>query len=174
MSDDFQEILAPPTQSHTVTVHQVLYGPQIPPQQRIFLYSANEWEGFIQEWAYHCLKKLYTQVQRFTGSGDLGIDIAGFTDPQKLRGVWYSYQCKHYDHSLQPVDVWPEIGKILWYTFKGEYKVPRRYYFIAPRGVGTLLAKYLADSEAWPFDIPESDGDPCGGERALCLFAFVM
>ena len=74
----------------------------------------------------------YKQVQRFSGAGDMGIDVAGFVDDKRLQGVWDNYQCKHYDHALKPSDVWAEFGKIIWYSFKGEYTAPRRYYFVAP------------------------------------------
>ena len=63
---------------------------------------------------------------------------------QKLLGVWDNYQCKRFlNRPIYPSDAWPEIGKILWYSFKGDYRAPRRYYFVAPRGVGTTLAGYL-------------------------------
>lgn len=148
MNDDFAEVLAPPAPLHQVTADQILHGPAIPPQQRIQLYSADEWEVFVQEWAHHCLKSQYLQVQRFSGAGDRGIDIAGFTDAKKLLGIWDNYQCKRFlGHAVYPRDAWSEIGKILWYSFKGHYVAPRRYYFVAPHGVGTTLAGYLANSE---------------------------
>jgi hypothetical protein len=146
MEDEFQDILPPPAPAGAATVEQVLQGIRIPAQQQILLYSAGQWELFIQEWAHFCLKKLYKQVQRFSGAGDRGIDVAGFKDAKKLQGIWDNYQCKHYDHPLRPTDAWPELGKILWYTFNKEYKTPRQYYFVAPRGVGTKLAGYLADT----------------------------
>jgi hypothetical protein len=65
---------------------------------------------------------------------------------KKLLGVWDNYQCKHYDHALYPSDALPEIGKLLWYTFKDEFAVPRRYYFVAPKGVGTTLNGLLANA----------------------------
>ena len=102
----------------------------------------------MQEWAHYCLKSQYVQVQRFSGSGDRGIDIAGFADANKLAGVWDNYQCKHYDHALYPSDAWPEIAKVLGYTFNNQFAVPRRYFFVAPRGAGTTLAGYLANANA--------------------------
>ena len=147
MSNGFREIAPPATPSSTVTADQVIHGPQIPPQQRILLYSPAEWEGFTEEWVHFCLKKQYVQVQRFTGAGDRGIDIAGFTDAEKLLGVWDNYQCKRYlEHAVYPSEAWPEIGKILWYSFTKEYLAPRRYYFVAPHGVGTTLAGYLGNA----------------------------
>jgi len=146
MSDGFTDIVPPTARTDTVTADQVVHGPSIPPQQRILLYSAEEWEGFVEEWAHFVLKSLYVQVQRFSGAGDRGIDIAGFADAQKLQGVWDNYQCKRYlGHALYPSEAWPEIGKILWHSFNKEYRAPRRYYFVAPHGVGTTLAGLLAN-----------------------------
>ena len=34
----------------------------------------------------------------------------------------------------------------MWYTLKGEYRVPRRYYFVAPKKAGTSLAALLANA----------------------------
>src|SRR4051794_21560641 len=83
MSDGFADIAPPIERPNTVSAEQIAHGPPIPPQQRILLYSAEEWERFIEEWAHFDLKSVYIQVQRFSGSGDRGIDIAGFTDGQK-------------------------------------------------------------------------------------------
>jgi hypothetical protein len=146
MSDGFKDITAPAASATAATADQITHGPSIPPQQRILLYSAEEWEGFIEEWAFYALNQIYVHVQRFTGAGDRGIDIAGYTDAQKLQGVWDNYQCKRYlDHAIYPSEAWPEIGKILWHSFNKEYRPPRRYYFVAPHGVGTTLAGYLAN-----------------------------
>ncbi|HYW37361.1 MAG TPA: ABC-three component system protein [Terriglobales bacterium] len=146
MSDGFTDIALPVAPASAVTADQVTHGPSIPPQQRILLYSAAEWEGFIEEWAHFALKGLYVQVQRFTGAGDRGIDIAGFADAQKLLGAWDNYQCKRFlGHAIYPSEAWPEIGKILWHSFNKEYRAPRRYYFVAPHGVGTTLASLLAN-----------------------------
>lgn len=129
-----------------VTLAQVVHGPSIPPQQRLLTYSSEQWEDFVHEWVHYCLKKSYQQVQRFSGAGDMGIDVVGFQDDQRLNGVWDNYQCKHYDHALTPTDVWPEFGKIVWYSFKGEYTAPRRYYFASPWGAGTKLSRLLGNA----------------------------
>jgi hypothetical protein len=65
---------------------QVQVGMRFPPQQHILLYSAEQWEELVEEWAYFCLKKQYKKVRRFSGAGDRGIDIAGFTDRRRLQG----------------------------------------------------------------------------------------
>ncbi|MCG3193035.1 MAG: hypothetical protein DIJKHBIC_02284 [Thermoanaerobaculia bacterium] len=140
-----QHITAPIPPVTPPSAGAILHGPQIPPQQRILLYSPDEWEDFVHEWAYFCLKRLYLQVERVGGAGDRGIDIIGFTDTQKLQGVWDNYQCKHYDHPLWPADASPELGKLLWYTFQKAYLPPRHYFFVSPRGVGTTLSGLLSD-----------------------------
>lgn len=145
MAADWTDITEP-ARSFSVTAATVMHGPVIPPQQQLLLYSPDQWEDFVQEWVHYCLKEQYIQVQRFTGSGDRGIDIAGFADCNKLQGVWDNYQCKHYDNALRPSNVWVEIGKIIWYSFKNEYTSPRRYYFVAPKGTGTSLTALLADA----------------------------
>lgn len=146
MTAHFKDIAAPVTTTAPLSADQAVAGPRIPPQQQILLYSPEQWEAFIEEWAHYCLKKNYIKVQRASGAGDKGVDVAAFADANLLGGVWDNYQCKHYDHALYPSDAWPEIGKILWYSLSGAYKAPRRHYFVAPRGVGTTLAGYLGDA----------------------------
>ena len=120
----------------------VSYGQPISPQQRILLYSSDEWENFILEWV-HYQKTIYSQVLRQTGSGDMGIDVAGYTDEQGVFGVWDNFQCKHYANPLSVADACKEIAKILWYSFKEEYSPPRAYYFMAPKGCSTALSHAL-------------------------------
>jgi len=109
-------------------------------------YTSDEWEKYVEEWVSYSLKPMYKSVQRFTGSGDRGIDVAGFADDKKLLGVWDNYQCKHFPTGIVPSEAWPEIGKILWHSFNGEFVPPRAYFFIAPRGTGTKLSQLLANT----------------------------
>lgn len=146
MKASWKDVNKPPDLRTVITAAQVANGPVIPPQQRLLTYSPDEWESFVEEWAYYCLSSRYKHVQRFSGAGDMGIDIAGFVDDKRLNGVWDNYQCKHYDHALRPSDVWVEFGKVIWYSHSGEYVSPRRYYFIAPRGAGTSLSRLLANA----------------------------
>ncbi|MDR2241129.1 MAG: hypothetical protein LBE33_11880 [Zoogloeaceae bacterium] len=135
-----------PTLATVITAAQVANGPVIPPQQRLLTYSPDDWEGFVEEWAYYCLATKYKHVQRFSGAGDMGVDVAGFADDNRLQGVWENFQCKHYDHAIRPSDVWAEFGKVIWYSYNGEYTVPRRYYFVSPRGTGTSLSRLFSNT----------------------------
>jgi hypothetical protein len=84
---------------------------------------------------------------RPTGAGDKGIDVAGFRDVDKLQGAWDNYQCKHYRDPLSFGVIAPEIGKMLWYSYCGDYKPAQSCQFIAPKGPSTKLALLLANAE---------------------------
>jgi hypothetical protein len=118
-------------------------GIPIPPVKRVTLFSPDEWESFTEEWA-SSLEDSYVRVARFGGAGDQGLDVVGFINDGGWDGGWDNYQCKRYDHPLRPSDVWIEIGKIIYYSYKNEYCVPRKYYFVPSQGVGTSLQKLLA------------------------------
>lgn len=126
---------------------QVQFGKLIPPQQQILLYSPDDWEEFTREWV-HSQKNAYTEVLRMSGANDMGVDVAGLTDLKRFKGVWDNFQCKHYAEALTPGTALVEVAKILWHSFSGHYKSPRKYYFVAPRGCGMSLTKLLADHEA--------------------------
>jgi hypothetical protein len=161
--DDFTEIKSPPKPPVMLTAAHVQSGPPIEPLTRVMVYDAAEWEKFIDEWVSHCLKAKLPTVLRFSGANDRGIDIGGFADDKHLLGVWDNFQCKHYDHSIMPSEAWPEIGKMLWHSFNGHFVPPRAYYFVAPRGTGTTLTQYLANTpalkaaliEAWPKSVAD-------------------
>ena len=89
--------------------------------------------------SYHCVK-------RFAGAGDKGLDVVGFIVSNQFSDGWDNYQCKFYDKPLTPSNVWVELGKIIYFTQCGEYTPPRKYYFVAPKQIGTKLGKLLANA----------------------------
>lgn len=119
-------------------------GIPIPKPTRVKFFSPEEWESFTEEWA-SSLKDSYAHTRRFGGAGDMGIDIAGFCTDQRFEGSWDNFQCKRYDHALRPSDIWVEIGKIIYYSYKNKYTPPRYYYFIGSQGIGTALEKLLGN-----------------------------
>lgn len=142
---DLREI-KPPHPLTTATAEHVQSGLPIPKPARVRSFSSAEWEEFTEEWAMS-LGATYFKVRRFGGAGDMGVDIAGFTDGNLLKGTWDNYQCKNYGHPLRPSDVWVEMGKCVYYSFLDEYTPPRSYFFICPQDIGTLLQKLLGDAE---------------------------
>lgn len=120
-------------------------GPVVPPLERLRHMSAETWEDVALEWV-HSLSQKYARVEKHAGSGDMGLDVIAFESATE-DDPWDNYQCKHYDHALYPGDVWIELGKLVFYTFSGEYSVPRRYHFVAPQGAGNTLSKLLRKPE---------------------------
>jgi hypothetical protein len=138
---DLREIM-PKTRLEVATAVHVQSGIPVPKANRVKTFSPDEWESFIEEWA-SSLENEYIKVRRFGGAGDSGVDIAGFLTENGFEDTWDNYQCKRYDHPLRPSDVWIEIGKIIYYSFINEYSPPRKHYFVASLGVGTMLEKLL-------------------------------
>ena len=134
----------PPAASRMGTASSVESGPRLSPVTYIATYSSEEWEAFIEEWVTF-LPSGYVSVQRYTGAGDKGVDVAAFHDKDRLRGCWDNYQCKHYARPLSKADAFIEIGKCLWYAFRKDFCIPKRYVFVAPRGASTALGLLLAN-----------------------------
>lgn len=127
-----------------VSAATAISGPPIPPIERIKLFSAVTWEEFITEWV-DSLRSMYASVERCGGAGDMGRDIVAASADDA--NVWDNYQCKHYAKPLKPSEVWVEFGKLAYHTKRGDYSYPRRYFFVAPQGVGTSLSNLLKKPE---------------------------
>jgi len=101
------------------------------------------WEDFTEEWA-HSQGKKYKKVIRYAGAGDMGLDILCFHTDKYFDGPWDNVQCKRYACLLQPAQVYVEVGKIIYYSFIGEYPSPKKYYFAASKGLGLKLKKQIS------------------------------
>jgi ABC-3C protein len=119
-------------------------GLPIPAIDRIKIFSATQWEEFVLEWA-DSLRIKYGRVERFGGPGDMGRDIVATDKTDET--LWDYFQCKHYQDPLKPADIWVELGKLLFYTHRGDYTYPRRYFFVAPQGAGTKLSNLFRKPE---------------------------
>jgi len=148
------ENIDPKSASAAPTAAQVSGGIPIPAVRLLQVMSSDEWEGFTEEWlSFHKANGTYQSVKRFSGPGDLGLDVVAFTGAEGFEKPWDSYQCKHYDHALRPTDVYGEIGKIIYRSFQRTppfnqaCRVPRRHVFVAPFGVGITLGRLLKDPD---------------------------
>lgn len=136
----FTKPLAIPSSPTSVPADFVATGLPIPAIERIRIFSDRQWEKFVLEWA-HSLDNDYGLVERCGGSGDMGRDIVAYYKGDD--STWDNYQCKHYKDALTPSDIWVEIGKLIYYTYRNEYSYPRRYFFVAQQGAGTKLSNLL-------------------------------
>lgn len=134
----------PAPRESPLTPDAALLGPRVTPIEHMQLMSADMWENLTCEWLYSLGR--HPRIEKYAGSGDQGLDIVAF-DAATTDEPWDSYQCKHYDHKLAPGDIWTELGKLVYYTFRGEYSVPRSHNFVAPHGPGTDLSKLLHKPE---------------------------
>lgn len=142
--------IAPPVPTAMLTPEQILLGPPVDPRVRVKGYSDDEFENLVREWAFHfgqLREKTYVQIGRFGGAGDMGRDVVGYIDPPSPGSRLDIFQCKKYDHALYPGDVWVEIGKLLFYTWRGDFAVPERYRFVAPDDVGPELGRLIENPE---------------------------
>jgi len=137
MPDNKKTILLPsPTHPGGVSSDAVVAG--LP--ERLKIFSDVQWEEFVLEWG-DSLKEKYERVDRCGGAGDMGRDVIAIH--KEDNDSWDNYQCKHYDHPLAPSDIWTELGKLIYYTNRGDYNAPQSYNFVAPQGVGTKLSNLL-------------------------------
>ncbi|MFJ6610028.1 ABC-three component system protein [Streptomyces sp. NPDC091289] len=119
-------------------------GRLMPAKQVLYVFSPDEWEEFVYEWA-RALEEPYVNVEILGGANDGGIDVAAFLSQDGLRGSWDCFQCKHYKSGLNWSQAWPEIFKVFRWVAEGRYTMPRRYRFVAPKGCGKFLARTLQD-----------------------------
>ena len=117
-------------------------GINILPEDKLQLFDDKKFEKFIESWAYSCKKSVYQNVKRSGGANDKGIDIICNQD-----SVCHIYQCKKYKTKLAPTDMYPDFAKLVYYTYKGFYKIPEKYYIVSTNGVGPKLSALLTNKQ---------------------------
>jgi len=108
----------------------------------------DELERFVRDWVERN-NSSYVECSRFSGSGDMGRDIVGFLSSSRHEGEWHNYQCKQYGKTLPTEDGIREIGKLLYYSYMGNFTVPTKYFFVAPRGINRNLEKLIFNPSAF-------------------------
>ena len=141
------ELTEPQSKTESSSSHRVLYGKLITPRQHLLLFSAEEWELFLEEWGTF-QKSKYHLVTRLGGANDYGIDVACFHTEKGFSGDWDNYQCKYYKGApLAPGTAIPEVGKLLWHIYNNNLTTPKKYYFFSPKDCGQSLKKLLLNSQ---------------------------
>ena len=121
------------------------------PLDRLANFSAAEFERFTLEWATNYLavkRPEIVEVQQRGGAGDKGRDVIAWLDPNTaLVRRWTLYQCKHYSSALGAATAAAEIGKVLFYSHRGDYTFPEEYYFVTHKGVTSPFQDLLDKPE---------------------------
>jgi hypothetical protein len=119
----------------------------IPPERLIVALPDTQLEKFVREWV-GLKKRDYVEVERLTGAGDMGRDVVGYLTKERHEGPWHNYQCKQYARAIT-IDVGlRELGKVLYYSYRGEFTPPTRFFFVAPKGVGRTLRSLISKPSA--------------------------
>ncbi len=160
ISDEDMKQIRPKEPSAAPSSTHVTSGIPVPKAIRVKNFDPDEWEDFIEEWATS-LESVYAKVRRFGGAGDCGVDIAGFCTDNGFEDMWDNYQCKRYANPLRPSDILVELGKIIYYSYIGEYTPPRKHYFVASLGIGTTLEKLLNKPTQLREKLKENWGGHC-------------
>ncbi|WP_405763816.1 hypothetical protein OG539_43630 [Actinacidiphila glaucinigra] len=166
----FENIPEPESPAVVVTAPSMQGAPIPTPQQYLaYIFNADDWENFTVEWVRALGShegRPYLRVKRMGGAGDRGADVAAVLTPQGTGGEWHCYQCKHYSKPFTQADAWPEMVKIFTAKILGEYELPTRYVFVAPR-IGQTLDRLLIHPEKLKREFFESwdkDGSKLGAD----------
>lgn len=108
--------------------------------------QADQLEEFVNDWLAQRYKD-YRGHQLWRGTGDMGRDVTGYVTDQRMEGPWDNYQCKQLGVSLSEPMAFVELGKIFMHSAVGAYSLPRRYIFVAPRGVARNVQELVAHPE---------------------------
>ncbi|MDR9876727.1 hypothetical protein RJC98_16180 [Pseudomonas allii] len=131
-------IKLPPPPEFELTALDVEKGEPVHPLDRLQIMSPDAWEVFTLEFVSY-LGNDYESVTRCAGAGDKGRDVIA-----KFSSGWDNYQCKHYKDKLSIADVIAELGKLVYYTWRGDYTLPREYRFVSPKGCSSHCIDMLA------------------------------
>jgi hypothetical protein len=126
-----------------VSIYEFMLGPNISPQTRIKIFSPDEYESFTNSWLYACRNKRYKSTVVYGKAGDKGRDVVGYYSDE----TWDNYQCKRYEKALSPKTLKLEIGKIIYYSFIGDYTAPQKHYFVSPEGLSNNSIDLINSSQ---------------------------
>lgn len=109
----------------------------------ILALSDDDLEDLVKKWIARLCREgnTYVGFERPTGSADMGRDAVGFLTDRRYEGAWHNYQCKHLKRSLGTKEFLVELGKVFHYACEGEFALPERYIFVAPKGAVRDVAR---------------------------------
>lgn len=125
---------------------ELLTGIHLLPERRLQAFSPDDLERVIAWWLHEEVRGHYQHIVSYAGTGDKGRDIVGFEGPLGT-DPWDNYQCKQYDKKLGPADVVAEVAKVVFYVTRGEYTRPRRYTFVAAKGLSPQAIDLIGDHD---------------------------
>lgn len=117
--------------------------------RRILALDDADLERFVLRWAKVMTTPQYQSVQRFAGAGDMGRDVVGFLTKDLHEGPWHNYQCKQLGRrNLGVGTALLDLGKILHFSNRGKFTLPKQFTYVAPRGLSRPLEELLFNPSA--------------------------
>ncbi|MFL5844349.1 MAG: ABC-three component system protein [Solirubrobacteraceae bacterium] len=144
MSTAQEEPLPEPPPPPRLTSGELLAGAAQSPMRRLSNMEPTQVEELVLHWLHETQRDRYKRLMTVGGTGDQGRDVIAYIDDGP-NADWDNFQCKRYAKALSPQDAVKELIKLIFYTHQGAYSVPRRYYFVAPKGVSEQTRKLLAN-----------------------------
>ncbi|WP_461789419.1 ABC-three component system protein [Pedobacter sp.] len=134
-----------PASTGMLTNQDILFGMPVAAIDRLKILSPEQFEDMIREWVtgYLIKKGDYKICKKCSGAGDMGRDVIAQVDD----AIWDNYQCKHYGSPLAPSEINSELAKLVYYTYQKKYTLPRKYYFVSPKGAGPKFNQFLENPE---------------------------
>ncbi|WP_238193047.1 ABC-three component system protein [Methylobacterium frigidaeris] len=105
---------------------------------RFFTMPPADLEAFVADWLA-MRRQDYVDWERCSGAGDGGRDVVGFETADGYEGSWHNYQCKLLRRNLSISDAVLELGKIFMHVAAGDFTLPSKYVFVAPKGAVRAL-----------------------------------
>ena len=125
----------------------LIYGERVEPLERVRMWDEDRFEAYIHTWAFELQRRgVYGKVAWASGSGDKGRDVRAYLTDE--HGDLDCFQCKFYKDALTPGDAWPELAKLCLYTSRGDFRIPRKFYFVAPKDLGPDLSTLIESPDA--------------------------
>lgn len=137
------------------------------PLLRLKNIGEDEFERIVGEWAYSCLKeeKKYSNVALLGGSSDAGRDLVAYIDDDMQK--FDIYQCKRYAKPITPSEYMIEFGKLCYYTFIGEYRIPNKYFIVASNGIGKSLRTLIENPQRINVELLNNWNSKCGKKKQI-------
>lgn len=135
---------------------------QIKLDRLILSLDDDELEKFCRQWVEGI--SIYFEVRRYAGSGDQGRDVVGFLTKDRHEGEWDNYQCKQYRQKLSLPEGLLAIGKVLYWASRGDFTAPRRFYFVAPKGLNKKLDTLIDKPTEFKQSIRDNWDAACGSK----------
>lgn len=122
-----------------------------------------ELEQFCRQWVEKRCSN-YFEVKRFGGAGDKGRDVVGFCTDRRHESDWDNYQCKQYRSKLGKADGICAVAKVLYWSSQGEFNRPRRFIFVAPKGLNSSLLRLINNPDTFKSELISSWGAVCASK----------